>query len=262
MRRRLFAFGLVVPLLFAGSSMVLAGPPVLPSSFWGTVKVDGENAPDGAVVRALIDGQVYAEEYTQTYEGESFYALNVRADDPGTQKRDGGCEGDVVQFEVGGVLTEQTGIWHSGTNVRVDLTVSAADPPPAPPVTPSEVPTQTPTTPGQPSPTPTTLGQPAPTSTTLGQPAPTPTTLGQPAPTSTAPGQPVPTLTAPRQPAPTLTASGQSAPTPTTSGQPAPTPVLLTNPGEDGPSNAGLIVVVVVAAVAVGGVAWAVRRSI
>jgi hypothetical protein len=140
-RCRLFALGLVVSLLFAGPSTVLAGPPVLPSSFWGTVKVDGENAPDGMVVRALIDGQVYAEEYTQTYEGESFYALDVRADDPGTQKRDGGCESHVVQFEVGGVLTEQTGIWHSGTNVRVDLTGSAAGPPPAPPVTPSAVPT-------------------------------------------------------------------------------------------------------------------------
>jgi hypothetical protein len=39
------------------------------------------------------------------------------------------------------VLTEQTGIWHSGTNVRVGLTGSAAGPPPAPPVTPSAVPT-------------------------------------------------------------------------------------------------------------------------
>ena len=42
MQRRLFALGLVVALLLAASSTVLAGIPALPSSFWGTVKVDGD----------------------------------------------------------------------------------------------------------------------------------------------------------------------------------------------------------------------------
>jgi hypothetical protein len=103
-------------LLLAGASTALAGIPARPSSFWGTVKVDGENAPDGTVVRALIDGQVYAEDYTQTYEGESFYALNVRADDTDTPACDGGREGDVVQFEVGGVLVDgmSTRFWIPG----------------------------------------------------------------------------------------------------------------------------------------------------
>ena len=265
-RRRRFALGLVVALLLAGSSTALAGIPALPSSFWGTIKVDGENVPDGTVVRALIDGQVYAEEYTQTYEGESFYALNVRADDTDTPARDGGREGDVVQFEVGGVLVEQTGTWHGGTNVRVDLTGSAAGPPPAPPVTPSPVPTQTPTAPAQPSPTPTTSGQPSPTSIAPGQPSLTPTAPAQPSPTPIAPAQPSPTSIALTQPSPTPTTLKQPSPTPATLEQPSPTPVLPKNSGEDDPGNTRLIVIVALMMAAAGVVAilcaaWAARRS-
>lgn len=126
----------------------LAIPP-LPSSFYGTVQVDGENVPDHTVVRALIDGQAYGEGRTQTHEGVSVYHLDVLGDDTDTAAHDGGREGDTIQFEIGGILTEQTGTWHSGTNVELNLTDSGFDSLATPPPTPSLVPTQTPISPGQ-----------------------------------------------------------------------------------------------------------------
>ena len=59
----------------------LAIPP-LPSSFYGTVKVNNANVPDGTVIQAVIGGQVYAEGFTQTYQGNSVYALDVQAITP------------------------------------------------------------------------------------------------------------------------------------------------------------------------------------
>ena len=44
--------------------------PQIPASFYGTVKVNGANVPDGTSVQALIDGKVYADVLTQTYQGE------------------------------------------------------------------------------------------------------------------------------------------------------------------------------------------------
>lgn len=131
----------------------LAFPP-LPSSFYGRVQVNGGNAPEGTLVRALINGQVYAEGRVQMYQGDSVYSLDVRGDDSETPERDGGAEGDMIQFEVGGVLAGQTGDWHSGTNVELNLTLTSAGllntPPPALP----PPPTQTPIAIGQVAPTP------------------------------------------------------------------------------------------------------------
>ncbi len=81
---------LVVSLFVA--TPVLAIPP-LPSSFYGSVKVNNANVPDGTVIQALIGGQVYAEGYTQTYQGNSVYALDVRGDDSGTTTVDGATGG-------------------------------------------------------------------------------------------------------------------------------------------------------------------------
>ncbi len=292
MRSRTVIISLILACLAAlfAAIPVLAFPP-LPSGFYGTVQVNGDSVPDGTVVRALIDEQVYAEGYTQTYQGNSVYSLSVSGDDLSTTARDGGREGDTIQFEVGGVLANETGIWHSGTNVELNLTASSVDPLPAPSATPSPVPAQTPVPPAQPSPTsaalaqpsltptmPATPTQPSPTATAPTQPSPMPATPTQSSPTVTAPtpAQPSPTPTTPAQPSPTaitlaqtspsLTASAQSSPASATLAPPSPTPVLPTPPGEFeeyDSNNAGVIVVIVAAAaVIVGSATWAIRRRV
>jgi hypothetical protein len=120
----------------------LAIPP-LPSSFWGTVKVNNANVPDGTLVQALIAGQLYAEGFTQVHQGESFFTLDVLGDDTGTTVLDGGREGDAIQFKIGGISADQTAVWHGGTNLRLDLTAASSEPLIAPPAIPTAVPTQT-----------------------------------------------------------------------------------------------------------------------
>jgi hypothetical protein len=105
---------------------VLAAPPALPSSFWGSVTVNGARVPDGTLVQAAIDGHVLIEARTTLYQGNEVFALNVPADDPSTAAREGGAEGDIVTFIVGGLTAPQTGVWHGGTNQRVNLAAAGS----------------------------------------------------------------------------------------------------------------------------------------
>ena len=125
---------LVFCMLAASFSSVFAAPPPLPSSFYGTVKVDGENMPVDTPVTAWINGVQYASALSSMYQGASVYTLNIPGDDPETVGfTEGGLEGDVIQFYIGDDLAEQTAAWHSGTNVQLaltattEITVSASD---------------------------------------------------------------------------------------------------------------------------------------
>ena len=120
----------------------LAFPP-LPSSFYGKVKVNGANVPDGTVVVALVNGQKYVETLTLTYEGDSVFSLNVPGDDAATAGIEGGKEGDTIRFTVGGVSAEPSAAWHSGTNVNLDLSATSESPIEQPVTPPAPVPTQT-----------------------------------------------------------------------------------------------------------------------
>jgi hypothetical protein len=124
LRSRFFALlGIcLVSLLATGTA--LAFPP-LPSSFYGTVKVNGANVPDGTPVKAVIDGQTYGEAQTQTYQGDSVYSLDIKGDDLDTSAIDGGKEGDTIVFMIGKETAEQTGTWQGGTNTNLNLSVSS-----------------------------------------------------------------------------------------------------------------------------------------
>lgn len=129
--------------IFANPSSALAFP-ALPSSFYGTVKLNNTNLPDGMVVQALIGDLMIAQGYTQTYQGDSVYTLSVPGDNTDTVAIDGGREGDTITFKVGGILATETGTWHSATNVPLNLTVTSTSTPWAPQATPTKPSTQTP----------------------------------------------------------------------------------------------------------------------
>ena len=237
-----FVIACVVALLAAAPS--LADSP-RPSSFYGTVKVDGENVPDDILIIALINGDAYTLGYTQTEQGNSVYSLEVPGDDPDTPELEGGREGDPVQFESDGVLSDQTGIWHSGSNVQLNLTLSTSHTPtplsptptpsPTPTIPPSPTPTKTHTPTNQPSPTPTIPPSPTPTKThtPTNQPSPMPawtdTPTRQPAQANVPSPTPTLTVSAPGQLGPTTMPSPSPVWTPTPSRQPlltsAPSPV-------------------------------------
>jgi hypothetical protein len=98
--------------------------PSLPSSFYGTVLVNGADVPEGTLVEALINGNAVVSASVKLYEGHSVFSMNVPGDDSDTESIDGGKEGDVIAFRVGGQMADQTGVWHSGTNVSLDLSLN------------------------------------------------------------------------------------------------------------------------------------------
>ncbi|GAB4506496.1 MAG: hypothetical protein Kow00123_06340 [Anaerolineales bacterium] len=106
-------------------------PPRIPSAFYGTVKLNGANVPNGTPVSAWINGVKYAETTTfmTTINSQqvSVYTITVPGDDPSTSGVEGGNEGDTVVFRAGTDLADQTGTWHEGTDVELNLTVN---PPP------------------------------------------------------------------------------------------------------------------------------------
>jgi hypothetical protein len=124
--------------------------PPLPSTFYGTAKLDGANVADGTLVTAWVDGVQYGQGNTFTFNGESWYSLDVLGDDPDTPEKDGGTTGDIVSFRVGDNAAAQTGIWSGGTTAQLNLT-AAAGPTPTTTATGTQTPTQTPTS----TPTPT-----------------------------------------------------------------------------------------------------------
>lgn len=125
-------FGLLLALFLMLSAVlpVMADqPPGFPSAFYGTVTQNGQNVPNGTQVTAWINGVQYAA--TTTFittigsQQVSVYTITVPADDPSTPEViEGGNEGDTIIFRVGGYLTDQTGVWHEGTDVELNLTVN------------------------------------------------------------------------------------------------------------------------------------------
>jgi hypothetical protein len=177
--------------------------PSLPSSFYGSVKVDNGNVSDGTLVQALVGGQVYAEGYTQTYQGESVYSLDVKGDDTDTAAQDGGREGDTIQFKIGGVVADQTGVWHTGTNVMLNLTTTATEPVATPQETPTPYPTQTAIV----------VVPPSPMATIIRLASLTPTTIVQPSPVASRPVQPSPMTSIQTQPSQTSVSSDNATDT-------------------------------------------------
>jgi hypothetical protein len=201
---KFFSLSVLICLISLFMTIPVMAIPALPSSFYGTLKVNGENVPDGTLVQALINDQVVAQAYTQTYQADSVYALDVPGDDTDTSVQDGGRENDTIKFEIGGALADQTGTWNSGTNVNLNLTAAVVGGIAAAQATPSTVPTQTAIVLIQRSPTPTQTSsgiiqsssiptisaQPTLKATPLNQPSATPGSLNQSSPTSISPMNP------------------------------------------------------------------------
>ena len=107
---------MILPLIVAFSS-----PPPLPSSFYGSVTIEGWPAPVDTPVEAYIDGQLVAQTKVLLFEGQSVFALDVPGDIGDTETVEGGTTGDPVIFTVAGRAATPAGEWRSGTNQRLDL---------------------------------------------------------------------------------------------------------------------------------------------
>ncbi len=127
-QRILTALFLAIVLVLNNVSPVLALPP-MPSSFYGTVKLDGANVPVGTLVSARINGVQYAFVAAIVDGADTVYFFDVPGDDPASPGViEGGVEESTVVFYIGDLVADQTGIWHSGTNVELNLTATTALP--------------------------------------------------------------------------------------------------------------------------------------
>jgi hypothetical protein len=123
---------IVILIIFLGTGNLLRvrnakAFPVLPSSFYGIVQVDGVNVETGTKIQALINDQVFAESFVQMYVGDSVYSITVPGDDNETNQVDGGREGERIVFVIGNIMADQTGEWHSGTNLELNLSGSSSN---------------------------------------------------------------------------------------------------------------------------------------
>jgi hypothetical protein len=104
----------------------------MPSGFYGSALYNGGNVPNGTLVSAWINGTKYSETTTflTTINSQqvSVYTMAVPGDDPSTPAVEGGNEGDTIVFQVGTYTTEESGIWHEGTDIELNLHVEHHDP--------------------------------------------------------------------------------------------------------------------------------------
>lgn len=174
---------LALPLVLPGT--VRAIPP-LPSTFWGSVRINGAYAPAGITISVWSGGQKWAETVAISYdtgtEVQTLYSVDVPGDDPETTSVEGPLADAALQFRIhaqGGVLiANESGTWQSGMVAQLDLTATAATPTPTPSQTvgPTPTPTNSPTPSTTPTRTNTPSVTPTPSATSPVTATPTPTT--------------------------------------------------------------------------------------
>lgn len=124
---------LILGLSFRQTAPVLAAPaepPTLPSTFYGRATIDGNPAPLGAAVTAVVNGVVMTTT-TVLDNGIVVYQINIPGDDPLTQPQlEGGRNGDTVVFQVAGQPALPTAIWNQDRVTKLDLLAYTTPPPP------------------------------------------------------------------------------------------------------------------------------------
>jgi hypothetical protein len=100
-----------------------AAPPPPPFNPYGTVKVRGANAEPGTLVGGWCAGTLWDTFPAELASGETWYSLEIPADDPATGVVEGCSPGETVTFTIDGLPAPQSTIWESGAK-RVDLTTT------------------------------------------------------------------------------------------------------------------------------------------
>ncbi len=96
-------------------------PPQMPSSFYGEIHISDQQPIVGDLVEVYVPGVVtpVASTAITTDAGQLVYTLSVPGED-GVDPKEGGVEGDVVTFRIG-TRVVSSGVWHTGTNVQVNI---------------------------------------------------------------------------------------------------------------------------------------------
>ncbi len=112
---------LITTCMFMTSAPMVQAVQPSPSSFHGTVIVNGRNVPAGTPITALINGVQYVSAATTLSKGKAEYRLDIPGDDPDLTGTQGGKEGDAIIFRIGNLISSQKATWHKATDVQLDL---------------------------------------------------------------------------------------------------------------------------------------------
>ena len=120
---------------FRGGQAAPAEPqsiPTQPHQVFGLATVDGVHfVPEGTPVSAWCGGIKVAEELTFDYSGETWYSLDVPADDPNTLGKDGCVSNEPINFKIANFTAEHTPLnWVEGGYTRLDLNATSTPPDP------------------------------------------------------------------------------------------------------------------------------------
>lgn len=119
----------LLPLMGLLTATVALAVPPLPMRAYGMVAVDGGNVPDGTLVSAICDGEIYGFSITSLIDGQSVYSLFISGDDPNTPEREGCLIGNTVSFVItlGGLdlIAGETATWVSGDVANINLTAQS-----------------------------------------------------------------------------------------------------------------------------------------
>ena len=102
----------------------VSAQPQMPHQFFGTVYIDSVPAPEGTEVVARIAG--VAENFTTAVAANHTYGwspvFHVLGDDPDTPEKEGGNDGDTIDFYVAGIWATNF-TWKVGGHNELNLTV-------------------------------------------------------------------------------------------------------------------------------------------
>ena len=131
--RVLKAAGLALTAVLIATGSVFAGPPPLPISPYGTVKVNNINVPNWVVISAQCGGQTFRQTTTMVSSGESwYYNLDIPGDDAETPGVKEGCtSNETVTFKIGDLTASQAAPWVPGGTSRINITATGAMPTPS-----------------------------------------------------------------------------------------------------------------------------------
>jgi hypothetical protein len=113
-KRQVFLALILLFALLTGSIASVHALPPMPATFYGTVLINGVNAPVGTGIAARSNGVEYASTTVVDTGGNSMYAIDVPGEDPDIPGIQGGIPGDTIVFLIGGHPANQTGTWQEG----------------------------------------------------------------------------------------------------------------------------------------------------
>ena len=125
---------------FNATTVSAESPPSPPARFVGSVLSDGKSATPGTSIELHIGNTTCGVTPVFTASGESRYAVDSPALDPGATPNCG-VDGAVVTFWSAGRKANETGIWHNYQLNTVNLTFTTAVASPSAAATPKAPPT-------------------------------------------------------------------------------------------------------------------------